>query len=347
MLMATVNKAYSTAMLTVGIIMLLSSLPPILMMDDGIPKGEKRPKWKCSYLGESFKQNGRTFKTAFKKENKYVALVLIDYFIMSIPIQALGNYVGGLITEYAGPYGVTKELWQTALIVYNAGVAVFSLIYGLISKFVSAKILVSIAYVLLTLVCIFSATWQLIPYDLDEKKGVNPGYAWLWTTVGVMSCCMGPIQALLRGLIGLLARPEQKNEVFGVLESMVILGSLIGSTAPGFLAKMGVWQFNVFEIAFFVAGFILFMCIPVMKAEKLAHERAQKAEEDTKLAAIDGAVVAGDSQNSKDGSSNVDDSSSSTSSSSPSASTSPAPSKDSRDFKSSSNPDPSKSSSDE
>ena len=336
------NKAYSTAMLVVGIIMLLSTLPPILMMDNGIPKGEKRPKWKWSYIGGSFKQNGRTFKTAFKSENKYVALVLLDYCIMSIPIQALGSFSGALTTEYGGPYGITPKMWQTALIVYNVGVAVFSLIYGLLSKVVSAKILISIAYVILTCACLFGCLWQLIPYDLENPHGANPAYAWMWVIIVSMACCLGPIQALQRGLIGLLAKPEQKNEIFGLLECMVIFGSIIGSTVPGFLSKMGPWQFYTFEVAFFVAGFIMFLFIPVMKAEKMAHERAEKMKDEQ---VIEGAEVAAElkegdakskdeSSSSKDSSS--DSSSSSSSSSSSGSSSSPALSESHSDKKSSS-----------
>lgn len=279
-----VNRTYSTAMLTVGIIMLLSSVPPILMMNDGIPEGESRPKWQWSYIPNSFKQNFRTYKTAFTKENKVLALVLIDYAIMSIPIQALGNYVGALMVEFGADYGVTRDLWQTGLLVYNAGVAIFSLIYGLLSKWVSAKILVSIAYCLLIISSFYGCIWESIPYDLEKREGPNPGLAWMWLGISLMSCSMGPIQALMRGLIGLLANPEQKNEIFGVLESMVIFGSLLGSTIPGFMAKMGPWQFNLFEIVFFLAGFVLFLFIPVMKAEREAHERARRAAAEAEAA---------------------------------------------------------------
>ena len=312
---AALNKAYSTAMLNMGIIMFLACLPPILMMNDGIPKGEKRPKWKWSYIGESFKQNGRTFKTAFSKENKVIALILIDYGIMCVPLQALGGFMGSMATQFGASYGLTRAYWQTVLIVYNAAVAVSAIIYGIISRWVSAKILVGLSFVLLILASIFGCCWHLIPYD-PEAGGANPAYAWVWTEDIVMSVTAGPMQALMRGLIGLLAKPEQKNEIFGVLESMVIFGNLLGTTIPGLLIKTSTWPFFVFSTAFFVVGFIIFMFIPIMKAEKEAYAKAKEKRNkekemgadvivDAEIKNVEGSSVSGGSVSSSSDSSKI------------------------------------------
>eukprot|EP00766_Chilomastix_caulleryi_P003089 gnl/Chilomastix_caulleri/4131.p1 GENE.gnl/Chilomastix_caulleri/4131~~gnl/Chilomastix_caulleri/4131.p1 ORF type:complete len:132 (-),score=24.54 gnl/Chilomastix_caulleri/4131:116-511(-) len=67
---------FATMMMVTGIIELLSGLAPMLMLDNGVPEGERRPKFTKHSISDSFKENARTIKNSFRI-NKTLTMILL------------------------------------------------------------------------------------------------------------------------------------------------------------------------------------------------------------------------------------------------------------------------------
>ena len=267
-------EGYQTTMMIVGIMQLLSAIPPVLMLDNGVPEGEKRPKFTAKAIPHSFKETGLTIKNSFKV-NRTLTLVLLCYIIFSVGLQSYVSFGTIMLLRCAMPYGFTINNLQDAGLYYNCAVGVASLIYGLISKYISAYWLVIFMLVLILVGTSSGFWWSYIP----QTDSFNPGFFLVWFAMVLYSLSIGPVQAVIRGTVGLLTPEDKKAEVFGCLESMIILGTILGSTIPGVLVPMSFTPaYFIWCFCFFILTFIMWLFIPIRREEKKAIERLKKSE---------------------------------------------------------------------
>ena len=264
---------YSTTMMVTGIIQLLSGLPPMLSLDNGIPEGEKRPKLTRRSIPDSFKENASTIKNSFKI-NRTLTSILLCYILVSVGAQTFVSFGSLTMCLYAAEYGFTLNDMQNCGLYYNCGVGVFSLIFAFISKVASAYVLVLISFVIIIVGCCVTFWYR----ELEWTDSFNPGFFWVWLTFVLFSISVGPLQALIRGSIGFLTPDEKKGEIFGCLESMIILGNILGSTIPSLLIYLNYWAFFLWITVFFVIATIVWIFIPVRAEEKKALARIKERE---------------------------------------------------------------------
>lgn len=324
-------QGYATTMLMCGIMELLSGLPPMLMLENGVPEGEKRPKFTAKEIPLSFKTNFNTIKHGFKV-NKVLTAILFCYILISIGTQSYISYgVLTMIVYTQNDYGFQMSDLQLLSGVYNGWVAIFALVYAVLTKYISAYILVIICFVIL----LFSISISFWYRSLNYTDSFNPGFFWAWMMFSLFGISFAPLQAIIRGAVGFLTPEEQKGEVFGCMESMIILGVAIGSTVPRVLVYITYWSFFLWMFCFFFAALVVWIFIPVMREEKkvMARLKAQEeaaAREGANLA-VDAGIKVGlggsdddsdESETSSSSSSSSDSSSSSSSSTSSSSSAS-------------------------
>lgn len=267
----TIN-GYKTTMMIVGIIQLLSAISPVLTLDNGIPEGEKRPKFKAKAIPDSFKETGLTIKNSFKV-NRTLTLILLCYLIFSVGLQSYASFGAIMLLKCSIPYGFTINDLQDAGLYYNCAVGVSSLIYGIISKYISSYWLVIFMMILVLIGSSVGFWWDLIP----QTDSFNPGFFLTWCSMVFYSLSVGPVQAVIRGTIGILTPENKKAEVFGCLESMIILGTVLGSTIPGILVSLPYRPaYFIWCTCFFGLAFIMWIFIPVRKEERKAIEKLKK-----------------------------------------------------------------------
>ena len=311
-------EGYQTTMIIVGIIQLLSALPPVLMLDNGVPEGEKRPKFTAKAIPNSFKETGRTIRDSFKV-NRTLTLILLCYIIFSVGLQSYVSFGTIMLLKCGLPHGFTINSLQDAGLYYNCAVGVTSLIYGVISKYISAYWLVIFMLILILVGTSTGIWWVYLP----ETESFKPGIFLPWFAMVLYSFSVGPVQAVIRGSVGLLTPEDKKAEVFGCLESIIILGTILGSTIPGLLVPLEyTGAYFIWCLAFFGLTFIMWLFIPIRKEEKKAIERLKKAEAEAAGEVVVDAGVACDVSVKQEFSSKTSQSESSSTSSSSSSSTS-------------------------
>lgn len=266
-------QGYGTTMMIVGIIQLLSAIPPILMLDNGIPEGEKRPRASAKAIPHSFRETALTIKHSFRL-NRTLTLILLCYIIFSIGLQSYISFGSIMILKCVRPYGYTINNLQDTGLFYNCAVGVSSLVYGVISKYISAYWLVIFMLILILVGTSCAFWWDVIP----QTENFNPAFFFAWFMMALYSLSVGPVQAVIRGTVGLLTPDDKKAEVFGCLESIIILGTILGSTIPGKLVSLpNPDYYFIWCICFFGITFIMWIFIPVRKEEKKAVERMKEA----------------------------------------------------------------------
>lgn len=266
------------SMLMVGIIMMLTILTPLFMLDNGLPPGTKRPKAQAKVFGDAFKELAHTFRTGFST-NRNVTLLLFIYFFSVTSYQTSMGLLGNLFIDNA-LHATTQRGWtpatmQEGVIIYNVLVAVTSISYGIFVRRTGAKPFMLVSIISILLGSFLGIYWQEladvlgIPFD---KSGIFYCYGYfVITAFGV-----GPIQALCRGVIGVLAPVEKKCEIFGIMETFQLLAAIIGVFSAQGIYHHGYQAVNWLGIAFILIALTLTIIVPIRKAEKQARADLEK-----------------------------------------------------------------------
>eukprot|EP00767_Chilomastix_cuspidata_P001062 gnl/Chilomastix_cuspidata/132.p1 GENE.gnl/Chilomastix_cuspidata/132~~gnl/Chilomastix_cuspidata/132.p1 ORF type:complete len:524 (+),score=185.99 gnl/Chilomastix_cuspidata/132:162-1574(+) len=283
------NRA--TSMLIVGIIMVLSALPPLLMLDNGRLEGEKRPKFTAREIGLAFKQNFETIKSGFTINIK-VTLLLLNYFCFALSCYFATSYLSVLVSVnflYTREFTVSE--YTNAVIIYNIVTGAASVMYGLIAKKIGSKPLIIFSFFAILLTDINGILFGKIV----DWLGVERGRWYLWFSFPLSGLGIGPVQALLRGLVGIFTPPEQKNEVFGVMESFQLLAVLLGGTIPSLYVQKSIEVYYIIPTIFSALGLVMACVLPIRKAEKEARKRFAALEgktiDEVRAQELAGAIV--------------------------------------------------------
>lgn len=199
---------------------------------------------------DSFKQLGRTFKSA--KKNKATWMFLLAFFF----------YIDGVYTiiEIATPYGLSVGIDTTqlllALLLTQFVAFPCAILFGKLAKKFPTRSLLEFAVLCYLGIAVFA-------FQLDK--------VWeFWVLATMVGMVQGGIQALSRSYFAKLVPKEHSNEFFGFYDIFGKSASVLGTFVMGFVTQISDKpNLGIIPIALmFVIGFVILKCVPKNAADE-------------------------------------------------------------------------------
>jgi UMF1 family MFS transporter len=215
---------------------------------------------KQNYGGEKPKKDflRSTFTSLWKTAKKIagdsaVLFFLIAYFFY---IDGVGTVIG-MATSYGATLGLDSTGMIVALLVTQLVAVPFALLFGHLSKKVTALRLIRFSVLVYIIICVLGF---VMGFGLEESYfGVDTALVLFWTLAVLVGTVQGGIQAVSRSYFGKLVPPEHSGEYFGFFD---IFGKFAAVLGPFLYAVVknatGRSSFSILSIiGLFAVGYVI------------------------------------------------------------------------------------------
>jgi UMF1 family MFS transporter len=184
-----------------------------------------------------------------------ILLFLIAYFFY---IDGVGTVIG-MATAYGATLGLDQTGMIVALMVTQLVAVPFALLFGHISRKVTALRLIRISVLVYFIICILGF---VMGYGLEESYfGVDTALAIFWTLAVLVGTVQGGIQAVSRSYFGKLVPPERSGEYFGFFDIFGKFAAVLGPFLYAVVKNLsGRSSYSILSIiALFAVGYVILL----------------------------------------------------------------------------------------
>lgn len=192
----------------------------------------------------SFKRLWNTFAEIRKYRGLFIFLLAYFFYIDGV------HTIITMSTAYGTDLGITATNLLIILFVTQLVAAPFAILYGRLAKKFTGKVMLYIAIIVYTIVCIYA-------YFLDSTLD-------FWILALLVGSAQGGIQALSRSYFAKLVPKDKSNEFFGFYNIFGKFAAIMGPMLLGVTAQItGSTSNGVFSlIILFIIGFIILIFVP-------------------------------------------------------------------------------------